>query len=102
VQLNWTGPNVEDDLEWLNDKKAQIKSEMELDAENLNPLVQGVQWLLLARAIFVRNFRKFSHFKVKNDSNIFLGKDLMYNITLLNHFINNLILIFFNRSYLFR
>jgi len=65
VQLNWTGPNIEDSFEWLAEKKVEVKTEMELDAENLHPLVEGTQWLLLARSIFVQNCKNFQHFNVK-------------------------------------
>jgi hypothetical protein len=64
IQLNWTGPNTEDKFEWLSDKGDEIKLELALDAENLSPLVEGVQWLLLARAVFIQNCLKFNHFKV--------------------------------------
>ncbi|XP_059474278.1 tetratricopeptide repeat protein 27 [Neocloeon triangulifer] len=64
VELNWTGPNVTDTLEWLTDRKSEVRLEMELDAESLSPLVEGVQWLLLARSILVRNCTNFSHFKM--------------------------------------
>jgi hypothetical protein len=64
IQLNWTGPNTEDKFEWLSEKGNEIKSEMALDAENLSPLVEGTQWLLLARAVFIQNYSAFNHLKV--------------------------------------
>jgi hypothetical protein len=75
IQLNWTGPNTEDKFEWLGDKGDEIKLELALDAENLSPLVEGAQWLLLARAVFIQNCSKFNHFKVRYFS-VSLNTDL--------------------------
>ncbi|XP_065353492.1 tetratricopeptide repeat protein 27 [Cloeon dipterum] len=65
IELNWTGPKVSDAEDaWLHDRKSEIRSEMELDAENLSPLVEGTQWLLVARAILLLNTENFQFLKV--------------------------------------
>jgi hypothetical protein len=68
VQLNWTGPDVQEvTIKWPGNEQSSeiLLSQLALDAEAVCSVVREFQWLALAKAVLVDSQQLFLDYLVK-------------------------------------